>query len=151
MLGWFIASSALSEAKYRVAVAAFGDVRVREVMVSHPTCAPGDWTFARFLEHRALHSPHSSYPVIDRAGRPVGLLRWSQALHSPRDPRQHQLIAEACVPLDRCVVLDESVRVADALPRVARLRPADSAIVTCDGVVCGVLSPRDLARRMQIA
>jgi CBS domain containing-hemolysin-like protein len=151
LLGWFIATSAVSEARYRLALAALGDLRVGTVMSAHPTCAPADWTVADFLDHRARIAPYPSYPVTDPAGRPVGLLRIAQAVQLSSDDRQSSAVSLVCTPMSDCLIIAETDRVADVLPRVARLRGDDAAIVTHHGIVSGLLSPSDLNRAVRVA
>jgi CBS domain-containing protein len=128
-----------------------GDVRLRAVMTTDPAIAPAGWSVTDFLRLIARYAPHHVYPVLDRAGRPLGVLTLDRLESVSRSAQGELRIAQIAEPLERCVVADVDERLADLLTRAGALREDAAVIVLDNGRVAGLLSPRDLERFTRIA
>jgi Zn-dependent protease len=146
LLGWFIAGSADAEARSRLNQDVFAGLRVGDVMTGRPVTVGSWWTLDEVIERAVRPTTFSAYPVVDLDGAAVGLLRLRAVEAAAPGHRMVLTVRQVCVPAKRCVVLDAASRLADALPRLARLRPDDLALVCVDGRLVGVLNPRDLGR-----
>jgi Zn-dependent protease/CBS domain-containing protein len=146
LVGWFMAGSAERESRARQTMAGLGERRVGEVMTSNPAVVAESSTLAAFIEETVLHLPYASYPVVDSAGRPVGVLGLSSVAAVQPGRRSELTVAQVCDSLARCVVADETEPLTTLVPRVGRLRADDLVLVVRAGLLVGVISARDLGR-----
>lgn len=151
VIGWFIATSARQEGDAHRMLAALGDEQVGDVMTRDPVVVPAWSSLQDFIERTARHSAHASYPVVDLDGRPVGIIALSDVAAVPVGRRPELTAGQVCRPVSDCVLAAVGQRLADLVPRVARLR-ADRLVLVVEGPrLVGVLSLWDISRLTQRA
>ncbi|GAA2804223.1 site-2 protease family protein [Saccharopolyspora taberi] len=145
LLGWFLASVAGAEeqqAKVRIALAG---VRVRDVMSSPVETADGRLTVERFLQDVALQSRHSTFPLLDDAGRFAGLVTLGRLRGVPRQEREHTTVGEVARAADRVPAAGAEEPLAEVLPRLSTTEDG-RLVVLRDGELVGIVSPSDISR-----
>jgi len=76
-IGWFLLQAATAEARYVATEQALAGLHVRDLMVRNPVVVDPDITVGRFMDEVASSRRFTTYPVVDRGGRPIGLLAFS--------------------------------------------------------------------------
>jgi Zn-dependent protease/predicted transcriptional regulator len=147
-IGWFLLQSAGAEAGQRAAEARLGDLRVRDLMTSHPITVRPDMTVADVVDDVVWRARHTTYPVVDD-GTPVGLLPFSTLAAVPRVEWGRTLVADCMLPLERVPLLGREMLVVDALQLVSGSE-ARRALVVDDGRLEGILSITDLLRALEL-
>jgi Zn-dependent protease len=87
LLGWFLYRAADNELATAGLRHRLGDTRIRDVMTEHPLSVPATWSVTELLHSQAVHTGHRVFPVTDSAGRPVGVLSWSDLTALPAAAR----------------------------------------------------------------
>jgi len=150
LIGWFLVNAAKAEEQQVVVGRALEGVRVADVMSRHPTVAPGDVNVARFLDDYVFPSRHSSFPLVDDAGRPVGLVTLNRVKHVPPSLRAETPVGEVSCPFDELVVVGPDEPLADIVPRMSGC--ADGrALVVDGGRLVGIVTSSDVMRQLETA
>jgi CBS domain-containing protein len=114
-------------------------------MTADPDTVPGDGTVARFLHDLALHGRHSSYPVVDEAGRLQGLITLDRLRSVPERRRFTTTLLEVACPVREVPSATPEESLAALLPRLGGC--ADGrALVLADGELVGIVTPSDISR-----
>lgn len=150
LLGWFVSSSANAELAIAGLRHQLGNIRVRDVMTQHPVTVPATWSIADLLGSPTIRSAHQVFPVVDTAGRPVGVLSWTDLTAIPAAGRATALVGGVARPLPAGARAREDDLLSTAATR-AVLRPDLDVIAVVDnlGRVTGVITASDLTRACQ--
>nr|MDQ3823478.1 site-2 protease family protein [Actinomycetota bacterium] len=144
-IGWFLLQAATAEARYVATDQALAGLRVRDLMARNPVAVDPDLTVGRFMDEIAASGRFTTYPVVDRSGRPVGLLSFRAVAAIPRSEWDARRVRESMIPLEQVPLLDESARAVDALAELSSRPGANRGLVVDDGHLEGLLSITDLA------
>lgn len=149
-LGWFVLLAARAEGAASATHSLLADVRVRDVMSRDPVSVPADLNVDDLLHGYVLRSRHSSYPVLDASGRPVGLV----TLHGIRGVaapyRSVTPVSAIAHPVGEVPTVSSGDLLLDALAHVDD-RAGGRALVVDDGLLVGILTATDVQRCLQLA
>jgi len=148
-IGWFLLQAATAEARYVATDQALAGLQVRDLMARSPVTVDPDLTVGRFMDEIARSRRFTTYPVVDRSGRPIGLLAFSSLAAVPRSEWDTRRVRESMIPLDQVPLLAESTRAVDALADLSSRPGANRGLVVDNGHLEGLLSITDLARALQ--
>ena len=148
-IGWFLLQAATAEARYVATEQALAGLQVRDLMVRNPVLVDPDITVGRFMDDVASSRRFTTYPVVERSGRPVGLLAFSSVAAVPRSEWDSRRVRETMIPLDQVPLLAEGARAVDAPADLSSRPGANRGLVVDNGHLEGLLSITDLARALQ--
>lgn len=140
-IAFFIYVAGRAEVDASRARAAFAGRVVREAMTPDPVTIDFDWSVAQARRLRSFR-PHTLYPVLDGAGRPLGWLR-SRDLDDAAD---ESFVGQRLHPIETVAAeadLEAAVR------RLAQSESRRLLVVERDGRVVGILSSADVVRHLQ--
>lgn len=150
LIGWFLTNAAGAEEHHAQVRHALGDVRVDQVMTSDPVVVPSDLPVSRLIDDHVFSSRYSSFPLVDRTGRPAGLVTLNRVKQLPADRRATTTVADIACPLDEVTVARPDESLADLLPRLAG--GSDGRALVLDGDrLLGIVSPTDVAHQLEVA
>jgi Zn-dependent protease len=145
LIGWFLVSAARAEGEMARSRLAFGDLRVRDVMIADPPRVRGWITVADFLEEDA---PHLRDPVavVERFdGTIAGLVSVDRLRSAPAAPEGvARRVQDYMVPVATIRVAHPDDRVADVAVRPTRGRAGHTLVFDGDRLV-GLVSPEAVA------
>ena len=124
---------------------ALAGVRVSDVMTRDPIPLPGNLRVDEVLS-RLGHERQQIFPVVDVAGRLLGLVTVSSLLGVPPGLRSERRVADMCVAASERATPQEPV--ATVLDRLAT---APALPVIDEGHLVGLLTPQDVERALQRA
>jgi Zn-dependent protease/CBS domain-containing protein len=148
-IGWFLLQAATAEARYVATDQALAGLHVRDLMARNPVTVDPDVTLGRFMDEVARARRFTTYPVVERSGRPIGLLAFSSVAAVPRSEWDARRVRESMIPLDDVPLLAESTRAVDALADLSSRPGANRGLVVDNGHLDGLLSITDLARALE--
>jgi len=149
-LGWFLINAARMEEEQAVMGGALSGVRVADVMTPDPTTAPDDLSVEQFIEHYVFRHRHSTFPLVDRMGRPTGLVTLRRVKEVPAERRPSMRIGDLACPMDELAIARPDEPLEELLPRMASC--ADGRSLVMDGPqLVGIVSPTDVMRRLELA
>ena len=148
-IGWFLLQAATAEARYVATEQALAGLHVRDLMVRNPVVVDPDTTVGRFMDEVASTRRFTTYPVVERSGRPIGLLAFSSVTAVPRYDWDTRRVRETMVPLDEVPLLTEGASAVDALADLSSRPGANRGLVVSNGHLDGLLSITDLARALE--
>jgi Zn-dependent protease len=148
-IGWFLLQAATAEARYVATEQALAGLKARDLMVRKPVTVDPDLTVGRFMDEIASSRRFTTYPVVDRSGRAIGLLAFSSVAAVPRSEWDARRVRESMIPLEQVPLLAEGTRAVDALAELSSRPGADRGLVVDNGHLEGLLSITDLARALE--
>lgn len=148
-IGWFLLQAATAEARYVATEQALAGLHVRDLMVRNPVVVDPDITVGRFLDEVASSRRFTTYPVVDRGGRPIGLLAFSSVAAVPRSEWDTRRVRDTMIALDQVPLLAESTTAVDALADLSSRPGQNRGLVVKNGDLDGLLSITDLARALE--
>ena len=148
-IGWFLLQAATAEARYVATEQALAGLHVRDLMVRNPVVVDPDITVGRFMDEVASSRRFTTYPVVDRGGRPIGLLAFSSVAAVPRSEWDTRRVRDTMIALDEVPLLSESTSAVDALADLSSRPGQNRGLVVNNGDLDGLLSITDLARALE--
>jgi Zn-dependent protease len=148
-IGWFLLQAATAEARYVATEQALAGLHVRDLMVRSPVVVDPDVTVGRFMDEVASSRRFTTYPVVDKGGKPIGLLAFSSVTAVPRSEWDVRRVRESMIPLDEVPLLTEDEKAVDALADLSSRPGANRGLVVNNGALAGLLSITDLARALE--
>jgi Zn-dependent protease/CBS domain-containing protein len=148
-IGWFLLQAATAEARYIATEQALAGLHVRDLMVRNPVVVDPDITVGRFMDEVASSRRFTTYPVVERSGRPFGLLAFRSVAAVPRSEWDVRRVRDSMIPLDQVPLLAESTSALDALVDLSSRPDANRGLVVDNGHLEGLLSITDLARALE--
>jgi Zn-dependent protease/CBS domain-containing protein len=143
-IGWFLSQAA--EASYRQLVMRriLQGVQVKEAMTRNPETVSADVTLRDLVDNYFLMRRYSTFPVLDSAGQPLGLITLRQVKEIDRDKWPTTTVSSVMTQICEAV----TVRPEDSLAQVlTKLEKAGvgRALVVEDGRLEGLISNADVA------
>jgi Zn-dependent protease/CBS domain-containing protein len=149
-IGWFLLSAARMEESHAMMRGTLGDMRVSRLMSPDPVTAPADITVAQFLDDYVFRHRFSTFPVVDREGRVVGLATVNRVKTVPPMERASMRLGEMATPIDDVAVARPDEEVVEAIERLGG--GEDGRLLVLDGQrVVGIISPVDVIRVMELS
>jgi Zn-dependent protease len=145
LIGWFLVSAARAEGEMARSHLAFGDLRVRDVMISNPPRVRGWITVSDFLEEDAPHL-HDPVAVVERFdGTIAGLVSVDRLRSAPAAPEGGaRRVQDYMVPVATIRAAHPDDRLADVAVRPTRGRAGHTLVFDGDRLV-GLVSPEAVA------
>ncbi len=151
LIGWFLVHAASAEGEYAVLGQRLHGVRVADVMTPAPLVALPDSTVARLIDDVVLHRPFSSYPLVDAAGRLVGLVTLNRIRAVPAGRRGETRLADIACPPDQVPTARPDEPLVALLPRLSGCVDGRAVVTDSAARVVGIVSPRDISNAVAIA
>jgi len=148
-IGWFLLQASAAELRYLAVQDALDGLRVRNLMTREPVTVSPDLTLGDVMDEIARSQQHSTYPVVDGSGAPVGLLPFWAFTAVPREEWDRVRVGDAMIGLDQVPTVTEEETALEAL---AKLQASElrRALVVDDGHLGGILSISDVAHAIEI-
>lgn len=150
LIGWFLTTAAAAEERHAQMQGALGGVRIGEIMTPDPTVVTGDLTIAELIDDYVFGHRYSSFPVVD-GGRPAGLITLNQVKQVPPADRHVRRVRDVARSRDEVPVVAPDDQVTDVLRGALSGAVDGRMLVIEDGRLVGIVSPRDLARRLELS
>jgi len=151
LLGWFLLTASRAEETQIRMNRDLAGVRVCDVMTADPVTVPGDLSDEDVLHDYMLGRHCSSFPVVDRTGRLVGLVTLRQLRAVPAGRRASARADEMAVPLSEVPQATPEELMLDVLHRTSTARGDGRILVLRGGHLVGIVSPTDVARLVEVA
>ena len=149
LIGWFLISAARAEGEMARSRLAFGDVRVRDVMIPDPPRVRGWLTVDGFLkEDPHLHDPVAVVERFD--GTIAGLVSVDRLRSAPAYEGVMRRVQDFAVPVATSRVARPDDRLADIAMRPTRGRVGHTLVFDGDQLV-GLVSPEALASAQAVS
>lgn len=148
MVGWFILGAAEMEEQQARLTGSLTGIRVRDVMSPDPDTAPADIPVSEFVERHLLRQRHSSFPLLDDAGQPAGLVTSGHVKALPRDRWADSPLSAVACPMSEVPVAAPEELLSELLPRLGS-RTGGRALVLDRGRLVGIVSPLDVTRAIE--
>jgi Zn-dependent protease/CBS domain-containing protein len=150
LIGWFIIGAAVAEEQHTRLDSALAGVRVAQVMTPAPDTVPAELTVSELIDRYLFAQRHSSFPLVDPDGRPVGLVTLARVKQVPADRRARTRLPEIAYRLDELPTAAPDDLLTALLPRLTRV--ADGrALVLDGGRLVGIVTPTDITRALEHA
>jgi Zn-dependent protease len=146
-IGWLILSMAHAESVQNTMDDLLGDVCVGEVMTSPVVSVPVDLTVAEFLNGPWMAERVSTFPLVDRTGRPTGIVTTRAVVGSDRTVWASTPLASLATATSELTVADPGDLLIDVLREKGDTRAR--VLVTHDARLVGIVSPTDVARALE--
>lgn len=148
LVGGFIIIASAAEAQGTRTQHALAGVTAGELMTPHPVTLSADLTVQDAIVVGFTRHLFTAFPVVDDAGRAVGLLSIDAVRAVPVAARGHERVGAAMTP-DPALVAHADVLVADLMRRPAFGSMGRAVIVDDERRPVGLLSVTDVQRRLR--
>jgi predicted transcriptional regulator len=148
-IGWFLSQAArasLAEVEVRRLLAG---LPAEEVMSRPLVTVPAGTSVRDAVEEYFLPYDHSAFPVVDD-GHTLGWLTLRAVRQVPPEQRVTHVVTDCMTPIDDVPVVERSTSLPEVLDRLGS-EEAQRVLVADHGSVLGIVTPRDVARRVQRA
>ncbi|MCV7379921.1 site-2 protease family protein [Mycobacterium alsense] len=145
LLGLFVVTMASAEEHQARSSTALAGIRVRDVMAAQPETVDGNFTVAEFLRDIAMLRRHSSFPLLDEAGRLQGLVTLNRIRAVPAERRGSTLLSDVACPPDEIPRARPEEPLSELLPRLGGCTDGRALVFAGDTMV-GIVSPSDISR-----
>ncbi|MBJ7458053.1 MAG: site-2 protease family protein [Thermoleophilaceae bacterium] len=149
LIGWFVINAGQAEVQMARVRTTFAGMTVTDLMVKEPRTLPEDLTIERFEEQVLPRTRFRAYPVEDRDGTTIGLLRSQTATQTPRREWSTTTVSDRMVPIGQALVVDSTKPLSEAAIELMQTEPG-RALVMDNGRLHGLLSITDIARWLDI-
>jgi len=149
MIGGFVVTAASAEQAQEQLLAALSGVVVSEVMSAPPITISADSTLGdaqrAFERHRCF-----ALPVVDAAGRVVGLLSIEQLEHTPHADPYTTRVGEIA-DRDPQILVDEHDDIANVLERPTFARTGHAVVINTAQQPVGIVARTDIQRAVRVS
>ena len=147
LIGVFLVAAANAERLQEQVVTAFKGVRAAELMSQPAISIPARSTVAQAEQYFARYR-YTAFPIIDGAGRAVGILSIDQLERRARSTDANSIV-EGLADRDPGLLIDPREDVADLLERPAFARRGRAVVVDDQGRPVGIVSITDIKRTIR--
>jgi len=148
MIGFFLVMAAGAQAVGAEVQAALSGVKARELMSRPVLSIPAGLTVEQAVADYFMPYRYTAFPVIDPAGRPIGVIKIDAVQAMPALLRATRRVAEV-VDRDPELVVAEDEDAAKVLERPAFGRVGRAVVVDALGAPVGLLSITDVQRAVR--
>lgn len=145
LIGWFLVGAATAESQQATVRGRLGELAVRDLMTPHPVTAAGSMTVEELLHSEASRHRHSTFPLSEDGGPPIGLVTFNQVRRVPPEARATTRLRDIACPMEQVAQVRPEEPAADLLPRLSECAEG-RALVLSDGMLVGIVSPSDVSR-----
>jgi Zn-dependent protease len=149
-IGWFLETASRAEVQGETVRHVLEGVTVSDVMSSNPVVVPGWITVELLVEQYAMRYHFTTFPIHDIAGRIEGLVTLRSMKRVPGPQRSRVRVADIAMPLAQIPTAAPTDLLTDLLPKLGPQSDGRALVFDGDQLV-GIVSPSDVARRMQVA
>jgi Zn-dependent protease len=149
LIGVFLVLAANAERIQEQIVTTFTGVRAEELMSQPAITLPEEWTLAEAQRYFARYR-YTAFPVVDRAGRALGMLSISHLEQTPRRRWPDALVGERA-DRDPGLLIRRRDDVAHLLQQPAFARVGRAAVIDEEQRPIGVVSLTDIERTLRAA
>ena len=147
-IGWFLNQAAATQGQQAVVRRMFEGLVARDVMSPRLVSIAENTTLQEAVDDYFLRYDHAAFPVNDDEGETQGILTLRSVRQVPRDEWPvRQAWAVMTRLADACAV-DADTPMDEALKQLTESED-QRVLVTSDGRVVGIITPRDVARWVQ--
>jgi len=150
LIGWFIVGSAGMEERHARLGAALAGVRVADVMTRFPETVPATTSVAELVDRYLFSHRHTSFPVVDGEGRPVGLVTLARIKSVPATGRAVTTLRDIAYPMEQVTAVAPGDPLTDLLPRLTGSADGRALVLDGDRLV-GIITPTDITRAVEAA
>jgi Zn-dependent protease/CBS domain-containing protein len=147
-IGMFLLAAAGAESQHAALHARFGDQPIASLLASPVISIPEHLTAAEAIPAYFVRYLHTAYPVIDDAGRMIGLLT-ADAIRRLSQQQRATTLVTAISDRDPQLIVNPDDAIADVLARPAFVRRRHAVAVDEDGRPVGMLAAVDVTRLAQ--
>ncbi len=150
LIGFFIRSAAIASGLDLAARRMLGDATVARFMTPDPVTVPVGMSLADFVEEVVYRTRHDTYPVIDGAGRPRGLVAVGALSEVPREAWPSTSVMEVAEPISSGGTVAPELSARAALDTMRRSGRSRLLVVDVDGRLVGLLTLKDLLETLTL-
>jgi Zn-dependent protease len=150
LIGFFLLIAARGEASGAQVRQLFEGRSAGQLMSRPVVTVPEGITVEEAVRAYFVPYRYAAFPVVDRAGRLIGLASLERVKAVPA-PERASLLVAAIADRDRDLVAGEDADVADLLERPAFVRVGRAIVTDRDGTPMGILSITDAQRAVRAA
>lgn len=148
LIGWFVITSAKAEETHAEMTNAFSDLRVRDVMSTDLVTAEGRQRIADFVRDVVPVSHVGTFPLVDGAGEPTGLVTLRQIRRVPAERWASTTLGDIATPASAMTTAAPDDRLLDVLAG-ARSGDGRVLVVDRDGRLAGLVTPSDVTQAFE--
>jgi Zn-dependent protease len=145
LIGGFLILASRAETEHLHVEHVLGDRRVAELMSSPAIVIPATSTIEEAIREGFARHLHRAFPVVDSAGRPVGLVKLTDVRAVPAARRARVTVGELA-DRDPGLFVSPDDALADVVAGPAFRRAGRAVVVSTGGFADGVLSTADIDR-----
>ena len=150
VIGFFLLIASRAEASEAQVRQVFEGRRAGQLMSRPVVTVPGELTVEEAIRSYFVPYRYAAFPVVDRAGRVIGLVSLDRVKAAPASERPSLLVA-TIADRDRDLLVGEEEDVADLLERPAFARVGRAIVTGPGGEPVGILSITDVQRALRAA
>ena len=144
LIGFFIRSAAIASGLELATRRMLGDATVARFMTSDPVTVPVGLSLADFVEEVVYRTRHDTYPVVDGAGRPRGLVAVGSLSTRPREAWPSTAVMEVADRVEPEGMVAPEMPARAALDLMRKSGRSRLLVVDGDGRLVGLLTLKDL-------
>jgi Zn-dependent protease len=149
-IGWFLEMASRAEVQGETVRHMLEGVTVGEVMSPNPVVVPGWITVELLIEQYAMRHHFTTFPINDIGGRIQGLVTLRGMKRVPASERSRLRAADIAIPLAQIPVAAPTDQLTELLTKLGPQSDGRALVFDGDQLV-GIVSPSDVARRMQLS
>jgi Zn-dependent protease/CBS domain-containing protein len=150
LIGWFIMTAAGAEEQHAQLRHRLAGVRVGDIMSADPVTVPARMSVADLVEDYVWRHRFNAFPVVDDAGRPVGLVTLNRVKDVALEQRPLVPVERIACPMDEVPTASPDEELTALLTHMGGAADGRVLVMTDDRLV-GIVSPTDVARSLEIA
>ncbi|NIN72388.1 MAG: CBS domain-containing protein [Gemmatimonadetes bacterium] len=143
-IGWFLSQAAAFSYRQLVMRRILQSVQVKEAMTRNPETVAPDVTLRDLVDNYFLMRRYSAFPVLDSAGRPLGLITLRQVKEIERDKWPTTQVSSVMTQICEAVTVRPDDSLAQVLTKLEKAG-VGRALVVRDGRLEGLISNADVA------
>lgn len=144
LIGFFIRSAAIASGLDLAARRMLGDAAVARFMTANPVTVPVGMAVSHFVEEVVYRTRHDTYPVIDGAMRPRGLVAVGALSTLPREAWPSTAVMEIAERIEAEETVAPEMPARAALDRMRKSGRSRLLVVDDAGRLVGLLTLKDL-------
>jgi Zn-dependent protease/predicted transcriptional regulator len=148
-IGWFLRNAAIASYQQHLLESVMRDITVRDAMTAAPETVPADLPVDRLVDDYFMRKRYVAFPVVDDAGRPLGIVALNQVKGIPREEWPRRTARDIMAPIGATPATDPLVvhphENMDTVLRKLRDSPVRRLLVLRDGRLEGIVTLSDIS------